>query len=116
MMSAALAVILGVIRLLTGFAVHYAIFDATRLLPSMRLTEELLWSYFAFVVPVRLVTWLVILLIMSYLARSPARPAVADRGQKSTRRWLGLAWVGGGTILSCLLDILMMGVEQSFGR
>lgn len=116
LLSVVLALCLGVLRLLLGLVVHYAIFDASKLLPFMRLKQELLWTYLAVIVPVRLMMWLVILLITRYLVRKTATPVVAASEQKYTWWKPGLAWVAGGTVLSCLLDFTMIGSERSFSR
>lgn len=111
-----LALCLGVFRLLVGLVVHYVIFDESKLLPFMRLRQELLLSYFTVVVPVRLMMWFVILLLTKCFVQKTATPMVAVVEQKYTWWELGLAWVIGGTVLSCLLDVPMMGLEQSFSR
>lgn len=116
LLFALLASCLGGLRLVMGLVVHYVIFDVSKLLPFMRLTQELLWSYFAVIVPVRLMMWLVILLIARYFVRKTEAPAVAVGEQKYVRWRLGFAWAIGGTVLSCLLDVPMMGLEQSFSR
>jgi len=116
LLSVVLSLCLGVLRLLLGLVVHYAIFDASKLLPFMRLKEELLWSYLAIIVPLRLMMWLVILLIATYLVQKTAAPALAAGGQKYIWWKPGLAWVAGGTVLSCLLDIPLIGLERNFSR
>jgi hypothetical protein len=111
---------LGIFRFLLGLVVQYMIFTASseKLLPFMRLSQGLIASYFTIIVPTRIMEWLVILFVLQYGPRMTKIPALA--GEAGTERPfvtpVTLAWVSGGVILSCLLDLPMRGAEMYFSR
>ena len=117
--AAGLGLGLGTARFLLGLCIQYVIFaeSSEKLLPFMRLSPELIWSYFAFVVPARVVEWLATLFLLNYAARM-ARPSLPEEAktQTSILSPLALAWMLSGVILSCLLDLPMRGTEMYFSR
>ncbi len=109
---------LGALRLVIGLIVGQAIFYSASpayLLPSMRLTDEALRSsYFAIYIPVRFVEWLVVTLII--LATTHQLSGSTSMMNKHNLYLVALLWVVGGVLLSCLLDVPMIGIERSFSR
>jgi hypothetical protein len=117
--AAGLGLGLGTARFVLGLCVQYVIFSESseKLLPFMRLSPELIWSYFVFVVPARVVEWLAALLLLNYAARVRKTSLSEEAGTRpGVLSPSALAWLLCGVVLSCLLDLPMRGTEMYFSR
>lgn len=116
--AAAVAVALALVRVLFGLFSGYIIFSQAAprfMLPAMRLAEGLWPSYFALYLPVRFIEWLIIAMLIIYLAKRATLSLDGD-GQRRRQTMPALCWIIGGVVLSCLLDLLTLGLEKNFTR
>jgi hypothetical protein len=116
--AAAGAVALALVRLLLGLITGYIIFYQAVprfMLPAMRLSEGLWGSYCALYLPVRFIEWLILAMIIIYLSKR-ATPSLVGGGERRSPMVSALCWIIGGVVLSCSLDLLMLGLEKNFTR
>ena len=109
LLAATIAAGLALFRLLLGLISGYMVFyEATPryLLPWMRLSGDLLPSYFAIYVPVRLIEWAILAMLIRFVSRK----------EGASRPLTAICWIVGGVVWSCLFDLPMLGLEKSFAR
>jgi len=84
----------------------------------MRLSKELISSYFAIYLPTRFNEWYLIGFIITLASRKLATSASSEGHDALLRQpmVIVLLWVLGGVLLSCLLDTMMIGLEKNFSR